>query len=788
MSSGVTSFARRRWRAGLRCSLMLLAGLSLIAAPRAARAQLLACQPGEPEVRALDFRGNHALKDDDLSQIIATTTSSFARRAFRFFGEKRCLDREELGRDIARVKLYYKLRGYWEAQVDTVVKRRGNGGVAVVFNVVEGLPIRLTTLRITGLDSIENRDAILGGLDTTTGGAYDEIRLTALADTIGTRLLDNGYPGAKIAVGHDVVRDARTSAYYIDVDPGHLARIGAVQVVVDSTRGGQKISSRTVRRILGLRRGSIYRRKDLVAAQRNLYATDAYRHVELGLAPGQSADDSLLVVQASLIEGDMRSMQTGVGWGTIDCFRSQVAYGDRNFLGGARRVDVTARVSKLGIGDPTQSEFIRKAFCYDAAKDSLISARKVNYYTGVTYRQPVFFGLRARNVPSFTIYSERRSEFNEYERDTPIGLLAQVTREQWARAPLTFGYQIERGRTRAAPAFFCSLFLICDAALTDRVADKFLGLAAVSAALTLDRTDIPLTPTSGGILRVELRHASKYVGSSSTVQFNRGIVDGSVYSPLGGRAVLALRLRGGLITPLRPTLAGYDLSKSFLPPQERLYAGGSNTVRGVQQNELGPVVYVAKPNYVNVVNVDDSTRTFAVEPADLSHGPINQKGYLAVPTGGTRLVVANAEVRFRDPFFPNLLQWTTFVDAGNVWETKNPRLRAQSWRVTPGLGLSILTFLGPIGITAGYNDRTQPRAQLYYNDVYRASSGEPPTGQPNVSSGTVCLQMTGVSTLHKRGGKWVQDANECENPTFQPAHRQKLSDKIVLLFSIGQAF
>lgn len=784
------SLDRRRLRAGPRSVFALVAGLSLIAAPRVARAQLLACQPDEPEVRALRFNGNKALRDDDLLQIIATTTSSFTKRAFRLFGEKRCLDREELARDIARVKLYYRMRGYWEAQVDTAVTRHGNGGVNVAFNVVEGLPIRLTTLRITGLDSVQNRKPILGGLDTTVGGPYDEIRLTALADTIGTRLLDNGYPGAKIAVGHDVVRDARTSAYYIDVDPGHLARIGEVRVVVDSTRGGQQISSRTVRRILGLRRGAVYRRKDLVAAQRNLYATDAYRHVELGLAPGQSAEDSLLVVQAALIEGDMRSMQTGIGWGTIDCFRSQATYGDRNFFGGARRVDVTARASKLGIGNPTRSEFVRNAFCHDAAKDSLISARKINYYTGVTYRQPTFFGLRARNVPSFTVYSERRSEFNEYERDTPIGLLAQVTREQWARAPLTFGYQIERGRTRAAPAFFCSLFLICDEALRTRIADSTIRLAAVSAALAVDRTDIPLTPTTGGVLRLELRHASRYVGSSPSLQFNRGIVDGSVYAPLGGQAVLALRFRGGIVTPLRPTLQGFDLSKNFLPPQERLYAGGSNTVRGVQQNELGPVVYVAKRNFVDVTNVDDSTRTFAVIPGDprKPETQITNKGYQAVPTGGTRLVVANAEVRFRDPFLPSLLQWTVFTDAGNVWETSNPLLRAQSWRVTPGLGLSVLTFLGPIGITAGYNDRTQPKAQLYYNDVYRAASGEPSAGQPNVSSGTVCLQTTGVSTLHKREGKWVQDQEECRSVSFQPARRQKLFDKIVLLFSIGQAF
>ena len=52
---------RRRVRAGPRVLFALLVGLSILAAPRLARAQLLACQPGEPEVRKLDFKGNRAL-------------------------------------------------------------------------------------------------------------------------------------------------------------------------------------------------------------------------------------------------------------------------------------------------------------------------------------------------------------------------------------------------------------------------------------------------------------------------------------------------------------------------------------------------------------------------------------------------------------------------------------------------------------------------------------------------------------------------------------------------------
>jgi outer membrane protein insertion porin family/translocation and assembly module TamA len=387
-------------------------------------------------------------------------------------------------------------------------------------------------------------------------------------------------------------------------------------------------------------------------------------------------------------------------------------------------------------------------------------------------------------VPSFTLYSERRSEFKQYVRTTPIGLLASVTREQWERAPLTFGYQIERGRTQAAPAFFCALFQICDEQLRTRIADSTLRLAVASAALTIDRTDTPLSPSSGGVLRLEFRHASHFVGSSPSLQFNKGILDASWFAPLGGNSVLALRLRVGAITPLNPTLRSFELSNNFVPPQERLYGGGTNTVRGVQQNELGPLVYIADRRFVRVVNLDANTRTFRAD--SLNHVPIASKGYNFVPTGGNRLLVANAEVRLRDPFFPNLLQWTVFTDAGNVWERENTGLiKKQSLRITPGLGLSVLTFLGPIGVTAGYNDKQRPAGQLYYNDLYPADAGE---AQPNVSNLTVCLPTTGVATVRRVGGVWQQDRSECSASGFRPEKQTAFRDRIVLLFSIGQAF
>lgn len=762
----------------LRPRSLLVAALAL-AVPAAGGAQDTSCRPGDPEVRSLAFSGNRAFGDGELSQIVATTASSWWRRTFHFSGTRRCLVRDELARDQLRIALYYQKRGYWKARVDTVVTPRGDDAVGVRFDIVEGEPIRLAELRISGLEGLQGREAILQGLDLSSGGPFDEFRLEALRDSIYARLLDNGYPGAVLLRSFDIDTIAQRATYDIEVNPGRLARIEDVVVVVDTTRGEpQRIRSRTVKKILGLRPGSIYRRRDVVRAQRNLYATDAYRHIEIGLAPEQSADDSLLVIQASLIEGDMRTMQAGVGWATIDCFRTQATLTDRNFLRGARRLELTGRLSKIGVAENASTDWTRRALCTSDAQQDTVFGRQVNYYLGATYRQPTFFGLRARSVPTFTVYSELRSEFKQYERRTPIGIAASVTREQWVRAPLTFAYSIERGKTDASAAYFCGLFKVCAPDVQDKLR-QFRRLAVASAALTLDRTDMPITPTTGAALRLEVRHASKSIGSDNNQQFNKGIADASWYTPFGQRAVLAARLRGGAVLGADLSFRGAPFSgENFIPPQERLYAGGPNTVRGYQQNELGPVLYVAREGFVAVTDVSPTERRFRLVDDTANRArTAERRGFDFVPTGGNTLVVANVELRVRDPFLPGLLQWTIFGDAGKVWERKAGFPTKEGIRFTPGIGLSLLSFLGPIGVSAGYNLNVRPAGPIYYNDVTVGGA----------TNGTFCLAPKDVETVVTyRDGRWTQDESQCAS--FQPEQRKRFWDRVVLQFSIGQAF
>jgi outer membrane protein assembly factor BamA len=168
--------------------------------------------------------------------------------------------------------------------------------------------------------------------------------------------------------------------------------------------------------------------------------------------------------------------------------------------------------------------------------------------------------------------------------------------------------------------------------------------------------------------------------------------------------VLALRLRGGLIRPGLAFVA--DSAIRFVPPEERFYAGGPTTVRGFGRNELGPVVYVA-----------DSIR---VDPASGASTPVNLR---TSPVGSYAVVLANAEVRFPSPIWPSRLQLAAFVDVGRLWDQSEHGLVSAGFRVTPGVGVRLLTPLGPLRVDVGYNDYPRLSGPLYV--TVPATAGAP---------------------------------------------------------------
>src|SRR2546422_5648577 len=337
--------ARLRQLRALRLTLLVAV---LAAAPLAAQ------QEQQRVVRGLSFEGNHAIDDYTLGAAIATTNSSaFATKWYLrwigFLGEKRSFNELEFRRDVVRLLLLYRQSGYMNAVIDTLVRREGND-VFIRFRIMEGDPVRLERLEITGLDGILSLDALKKDLPLAVGAPFNRMLFQASDDTIVARLRNRGYPYVDVLRSFDVNAAERRAVATLEAVPGPRMRIGDVAIT-----GTEKVDTGTVRRMLSVKPNDLFRQDRLYQTQRDLYGMGLFRSVNVVLAdtaPPADPGDSTVRVLARRREGPRRPAPAGVGYGAVDCFRVQSGWTSFDFLGGARARGPTGRLSQRGLGVP----------------------------------------------------------------------------------------------------------------------------------------------------------------------------------------------------------------------------------------------------------------------------------------------------------------------------------------------------------------------------------------------------------------------------------------------------
>jgi outer membrane protein assembly factor BamA len=652
----------------------------------------------EPErvVRQVAFEGNRAITDEVLATAISTTQSSWFARAFLFrwlgLGEKRYFDEQEFKRDVVRLDVLYRRSGYPHVAIDTLVRRTPTD-VYVTFQIREGEPIRVTSLTVTGLDTLptKTRTETLVDLPLHQGDPFNRFLMSASADTITRRLRDRGYPSARVFTSFETNREAETAVVALDAAPGDSAVIGQVSVV-----GTNRIEPRLVRNLLISRPGRLYSQDELFQSQRNLYSSDLFRFatVNIDSAAFQPGMDSVpLVVQVN--EAKRRRVRGGLGYGTDDCFRGSAGWTTRNFLGsGGRILDLTGRMSKVGVGSPFDWG-LANSICGNSREDSVGSA-KVNFSLGASFRRPAF--LSPNNTIAVSVFTERRSEFKVYlrqETGTNITLRRETPKR---RIPLSLAYTLSYGRTEATAESFCASFNACTPDVVALLRQNRV-LATLTANGTLPRVNNPIDPSRGSLASTELTWSSRFLGSSSFQQFFRAVADYSWYRPVARDVVFSWRLRGGVI--FAPTIDVATKSGNFVPPEQRFYAGGPNDVRGFERNELGPVVYVVSKG--------------EVDSAAAAGRPIDPGAVTVAATGGNTLAVGNVELRVPSPVFSSRLRLAAFVDAGGVWQRGSGP--GAVIRVTPGAGIRLATPLGPARLDVAYNPYRLQAGTLFQVDT-----------------------------------------------------------------------
>ncbi len=638
------------------------------------------------------------------------------------------------------------------------------------FSINEGEPTLIDSLGFTGIDSVPERVALLKSLPTRQGRPFDTYALDSTRELLTQRLHNGGYPDAEVLINSDTRPAARRASVQFAVTTGARMHLGAITVKVEPRAGAKRVvSDAAVLQVAALSPGELYSQKELERAKRALYQTEAFSRV--GVTPDsiRTKGDTTVPVTLGLAEGFMHTANVGVGYGTLDCFRTTADYTEYSVAGGATRLDLHGRLSKIGVGQPLSG---LGALCPIAQSD--LYSQDLNYYSGATLTRPAIFrGV----VPSFSLYSERRSEFDAYLRTTPVGGNVTFARPA-GKLTEAVSYSVEYGRTEAQPALLCAVFNACEAADQASV-ERLQRLAVASFSITRDGSDNPVNPTHGSVLRFEFRTAGAYTGSDPSLHFNKVLVDGSVYVPASRDIVLAARVRFGAVLG---SSFGFNNSAVFIPQQERLFAGGQTTVRGFQQNELGPVVYI--PAVYDTVHTNGTP--FApgttLAPGDTAYFRASNtapgQSQRIVPTGGNALAVGMLEARIRSPFLPELLEWALFLDGGAVWNVGKPdqNIGLGSLRWTPGFGVRIHTGIGALRMDLAYNPYQQPAGAAYYD-------------APVLSGGALfCVSPTNaLPVVVSKSLVASQAAGTCAG-SFQPPLQSAWYKRFAFVLTLGEAF
>ena len=706
-------------------------------------------------VRSVKFAGSSHFDATTLAASIVTNEPGLKTRWFRI-GSAPCLDSLELRRDALRLAVMHRQVGWFQASVSPLIDRRPNG-VRLLFAITPGPEAILDTIRIQGLPapSVGRRpfDAPLRALERKR---FDRTRTDTTIDRVLTHLRDAGYARAARPQSSVTIDTAAALATLtLTFAPGRIVSIGNVQIDVQPLRDGRsRVDATDVARLVSIHPGDRYRASAILDAQRDLYRSEAFRLVLIDtLTPMTDARDSVLDLRVAVAEARTRAARVGLGWASQDCIRMQGRLTDRGFLGVGRRIELSARASKIGVGTPAD---FAPALCSGALRVDPFS-EKLNYYVGSTLSNTSLFGWPVQ--PVFTVYSERRGEPFAYLRETSVGALVELSRQFTTRTAGTAGFQYENGKTITEPAVSCARFGQC------RPEDFALslfgrGVGIVSTSASHDRTNDPVNPSRGWRVRGDVRAGETYSQLVKSLTFYRGTGEASTYFRFAGGVI------GTRVQLSRAFAPGAELvdGSPLIPQQERIFAGGQNSVRGYQQNLLGPLVYVVSgASVIETVGANGQRVVVVKDGARYDR---------AVPRGGTAMVVANLEWRRGFRLIAEQLQFAAFVDAGNVWETRSEGFRWGTLRATPGLGLRVVTPLGPFRVDVGYQpyEPRAGRALFFTSGDNKGTTGE-----------ILCASPRDISDRR------ATDIFDCPS-SYRPTTGHGVLSRLTFHFGLGQAF
>jgi outer membrane protein assembly factor BamA len=610
------------------------------------------------------------------------------------------LDETEFQRDVLRIRLYYWLRGFRDAAVDTTVVKTGPRQVHVTFTVHEGPPTVIQTLSVTADSNIvagRTRRRILDLLHQKD--PLDLVALDSMRAELQRVAWDRGHGDAVVDTSVAVDDSARVADVTVSLVPHRVTTIGTITVT-----GTHRVSETVVRHALAFQTGDLYREATVVESQRNLYESNLFRVAQIQVPPQA---DSAKDVNVDVAEAPLHEVRAGPGIDNVNFAKLSVQYTSYNLFGGSRRLDISTDVDNLLAPALTGHGVFRDVAAYVPEGISVSPFLQPAFNASIDLKQPSFLN-RVSNTAAFGVFTHRSINPGVFI-DRGYGGQVAFTNEVAPHAPVSVSYRYELNRVEASDVYFCVNFGVCDP-LTINTLRAHQSLSPVALTGYIDRSNSPLAPTRGYVARLDLEDASQLTGSD--YRYNRAFFEAAVYS--GRRRtkhVIAAHVRAGWVKALESgDVAG------VLHPRKRFYAGGSNSVRGYGDNELGPRILTIDASTLvdNATSIGGGTcaRTIdAIRFCDPNSAKLSRADFIPQPLGGGTLIEGSVEYRFPLPGRGWAEDFTgaVFLDGASVGHANVGEIPIigthvnGTGAVTPGFGIRYQSPIGPVRLDLGLN-------------------------------------------------------------------------------------
>jgi translocation and assembly module TamA len=587
-------FATRAVRlSGLFAGLLAVAGPAFAADPQAYEVAIASTGVGE-----LD----RALHDSSLLVALAekTPTGPFALVA-RGKGDVERLEAalHAYGFYQGHIVIRIADRTLDDAELPNVLDAMPQGSTAAVKISAElGPQYRLRRITLEGHVPDDSK------IDLSTGQPAIAADVLFAGTKLQSALQEQGYPLAKV---DPPIAWADDDAHVLDVifkaEAGARAKIGVIHL-----EGLKDVNESFVRKALLVHPGDLYSPSKIEAARQALLATNVFSGIEVRAADHLDPDGTIAIT-FDIQERKLHSVALTAGYSTDLGVSLSASWSHRNLFGNAEQLNLSAAGNGLG-GSATHS---------------------LGYNLSAQYIEPMF--LNNDQVLELDLRGVKQ-DLDAYDQ-TAIIAGAYVRRKfskLWTASVGLSGTQeriSQEGVARDYLLFAVPLTATYDSTgLTDPLLDPTHGLRATVSA----------TPT----------HAfgdpsSNYVILQAAGSTYFDLSDFGISDP--GRSVLALR---GLVASIQ------GASQFGLPPDQRLYAGGSGTVRGYDYQSIGPQFPDGKP--IGGLSAEAATIEFRQRLFEdfgaVAFVDAGQASDVSAPFTGTVRVGAGVGVRYYTPIGP----------------------------------------------------------------------------------------------------------------------------------------